>query len=213
MVTGVYDTISVLLDEVGLEYDVYDGIYSTEYLDFLTDPGQMALYDVIFLNCGIDAELWTWLGQFDEVGDNLQSFVEWGGSLYASDWAYAFVEAAFPSAIDFYGDDTDIGTPCDGRWGSMSASVLDTWMQATIGSTEANIIYNLGGWCVPVAVGGSSYTMVEADVYLRSEEPVLDAPLAVRFDHGGTVIFTTFHNEAQASTDMVAALKEIILSL
>ena len=42
---------------------------------------------------------------------------------------------------------------------------------------------------------------------------VSSAPLAVRFDKGGTALYTTFHNETQATIDMEKLLEEIILSL
>lgn len=213
VVTGIFDTISVLLEEVGLTYDLYDGVGTTEYLDLLLDPEALGSYDLLFLNCGIDSTAWTWLDSQALVGENLARFVEEGGSLYASDWSYTFVEAAWPDAIDFYGLDSDIGVACDGRWGPVTATVVDPWMQAAVGGDSALLAYDMGGWCVPVSAGEGSTPLVSADVYLRSEVLIPASPLVLRMEPGGTVIYTTFHNEAQASQDMVAALKEIILSL
>ena len=213
VVTGEYDSIEDVLDRLGLDYTKYRGTASGDYLDLMRNADEMAKYDIIFLNCGV-AE--TWLTYEAEVARNIQGFVRNGGSLYASDWAWYFVEVAFPDAIDFYGDDSSYYAPMWGRSGRLTAKVVDLNMQVVLGSVTADLNYDLDAWVVPVGVGtGAGATvLVAGDPSLYFGGSVDDAPLAVVVDEDdGRVIFTSFHNETQTTLDMDRLLEEIILSL
>ena len=156
-------------------------------------------------------------------------FVSDGGSVYSSDWAHLIVEAAWPDKIDFYGDDDLFHDPTMsldladsayvGRATNTNGEVLDQTMVMALGSTSANIIYDLDAWVVPLSVGGGASVMIQGSAPtwdIATGNPATtynNVPLAIRFDPGGTVIYTTFHNELQITMDMEIALKEIILSL
>jgi hypothetical protein len=220
VVTGYYDSIHVLLNEMDVDFDVYG---EQTYLNkLLLDPDKMAEYDIIFFNCGMQM---NWLAKREEVAANLVAFVADGNSVYASDWAHNIVEAAWPAAIDFRGDDSEFidpfvewDEPYTGVEGKVDGRVLDGSMKALLGDS-IDLTYDLGGWVVPQGVGQNAAPMVKGDANLynvNTQSPSgtqTGAPLAVRIGAGGTVIYTTFHNEPQLDEAMREALKEIILSL
>ena len=179
----------------------------------------MAEYDIIFFNCGISD---SWIDMEREIiKENIRSFVQNGGSIYVSDWAWFFVELPFPAKIDFYGDDLEYRAPMVGREGSVSANVIDITMQAIIGAVGADINFDLPMWVVMQGVGPGVSPLLEATVQAAdlfgSFTTLSSVPIAARFDvgeSGGRVIYTAFHNEHAATTlDMTDILEEIILSL
>jgi len=120
-------------------------------------------YDIVFVNCGVDeyALAGTVSGQtprthsrssklvetntqntspqFDEYIAAIQQYVQNGGVLYVTDWAYDFIEQPFPSKIDFFSsDDVPENEPeyiDEAEWG-----VVDI-------TTDADILEpNLGNW-------------------------------------------------------------------
>ena len=210
VVSGEYDHIGAILARMGVEYDVYVGTYGTEYVTFLKDPELMSEYDIIFFNCGINE---TWLPHREEIGTNIRAYVEGGGSMYSSDWAYGFFEAAFPTAVEFYGNDEVWGEAAVGDVGRIEADVLDANMMAILGSNKADLTYDLGAWAVPVSVLSTVQVMVAGDARLYIGGVQQNAPLAVKLDRGGTAIYTSFHNEQQITLDMEALLEEIVLNL
>ena len=130
--------------------------------------------------------------------------------------------------MDFYGDDSRLDnpenlytledTPFVGLTGSVTADVLDSNIQGLLGSSEATIVYDLDAWVVPHHAGTGTSVLVEGDVFIyhmasMTTELLENVPLALRFENGGSVIYTSFHNEQQLTADMEIALKEIILSL
>jgi hypothetical protein len=216
VISGDYDHIEDILEDLSLEYTTFSGTTS-EYIGFLRDPSRMAEFDIIFFNCGIAD---TWFAHEAQIAANVAGFVNDGGSVYASDWAHYFVEAAFPGKIDFYGEDALYSAPRVGMEGSVTAQVIDPTMQAIIGGSSASINYDLSMWVVPQAVSSDVEILLQAratvlDFWTGSTTTIPNAPIAARFDvSGGRVIYTSFHNEHQATTvHMRDILEEIILSL
>jgi hypothetical protein len=209
---GSYDSTEDILDGLGLTYDLIEQ-GGTNQLDFLMDAERLGSYDIVFMNCGMDED-WLYSGT-EQVTANLAQFVEAGHSLYASDWAFLMVEATFPQAIDFYGDDDFPFDAYGGDEGTLQVDVVDPTMQDILGSTVADVHYDLAGWVMAVGAETSAEVLVKGSpVSLWDPHPLEDAPLAVRFHAGeGRVVFTTFHNEPQITSDMELMLREIILSL
>jgi len=220
VITGDYDHIEDIISDMGLEFTTYDGTFgATEFRSFLADPTAMAEYDIIFFNCGI-SDMWLYTER-EIIRGNIRSFVENGGSIYVSDWAYYFVELPFAGKIDFYGDDLSYGAPMVGRAGDVFANVIDVTMQAIIGAVGADINFDLPMWVVLESIGPDVSPLLEATIEVADMwgtfSTLSNAPIAVRFevgDAGGRVIYTAFHNEHAATTlDMTDILEEIILSL
>jgi hypothetical protein len=215
VVTGHFDDIGAILDELAVDYDSWDGVYSDTYVSLLTDYATLSSYDIVFLNCGIDPMEHQWYGQYADVVGNLRAFVAAGGSIYASDWSYFFLEASHPDLVDFYGEDSWFGSALVGDAASTSAQVIDSNMQMLLGSPVASLDFDLDQWAVPTSTG-SVDVLVQGDVsVMGGGVSVTNAPLALQYtnDQEGRILYTAFHNEAQATLDMVTLLKEIVLSL
>ena len=217
VITGEFDNIGAILSGMDLEFDTYGGSWSGDYLDLLLDPEDLAEYDIVFFNCGISD---SWTPYQIEVSENIEQFVQAGGSIYASDWAYFFFETAFPDLIDFVGDDavyvsetTGGPPPAVGARGRIDADIYDANMMAVIGSNRADLNYDLDGWVVPISTLSTAEVMVRGDARTYTEGTLSNVPLAVKVVRGGTAIFTTFHNERQLTIDMERLLEEIILNL
>lgn len=214
VVTGAFDSIEHVLDRLGIGYTLIDGEDGYSLNNFLTDPAAMEQYDILFFDCGMD-ESWIWLNE-TAVGNNLSDFVNNGGSLYASDWAYYTIESSFPNMIDFMGDDYDSEAAKIGVAGVVNATIRDPAMAAALGSNTATLNYDLDVWVAMQGVSDPSYTLVEgafqtADWFNYTNEY---GPLAAKMSVGdGRVLFTTFHNESQSTADMDTILQEIIFHL
>jgi len=213
VVTGQYDHIEVILGDLALNYDAYDGV-GNDYMTLLSDPDKMAEYDIIFFNCGMSS---SWTTQYEVVGTNIEEYVADGGSVYASDWAYYIFEAAFPDAVDFYGDDTQAGDSYVGISGYLSANVINSTFQDRLGSEVAQLYYDLEIWAVPETADAEVSVLLSGDAPILDEwkmDTIMGSPLAVRVDHeAGVAIYTTFHNVSQITVDMQALLEGIVFSL
>ena len=223
VVMGDWDAIQNILGAVGVtDVTLYDGVNGTtpNVTDLLTNPTLMASYDIIFINCGDYVDRYPSLLSSSQVIANLQGYVAAGGSLYASDWAYDFVEVAWPSAIDFYGTDSSRGAADDGVAGSLNGTVADPALATALGATSVSLDYNLDIWALMKTAGTGTHVLVKGspDYYdaFGFPESMGSVPLAVWFpvgSNGGSVLYTTFHNESQTTTDMQKILSYMIFQL
>lgn len=226
VVSGTYDSIQGILDGLGVEYDLisdepvpvppffldYDPSPAHE---FLLDPERLAEYHILFLNCSD----WSWINLYGEgqedataIANNLSAFVHNGGSLYASDWAFAFVERPWPGVIDFVGNDAvEFGCKV-GEMGMYTGAVTDASLAAFLGKDEVRINFDLMQWVVMDGVSGAATVHIEANIPQAGGV----APLMVSFapyELGGRVLFTSFHNEQQVTDDMGNILNFLVFSL
>lgn len=219
VVTGAYDDVGGILSRLGLSYDTFDGDpYGTrEYEQLLGDPSRMAQYDIIFFNCGMD-DSWAYgYGgiTLNAIRQNLREFVQNGGSIYASDWAYYMIEAPFPSLIQFAGDDSSYSSAAVGESGYYTVNVLDSGLQTLLGSTTASINYDLASWVVP-ANTNSGEILVRGSVLFYENWTSLvnkDVPLVIAGSDNGRILYTSFHNETQTTVDMDRMLEQMALDL
>ena len=65
--------------------------------DFLTDLTKLQDYDIVFIDCSSSVQ--AMLEGSATIPGNLKAFVESGKALYASDWAWAYIEKTWPGAI------------------------------------------------------------------------------------------------------------------
>ena len=209
VVQGFYDEVEKFLDQMGLSYDLYRES-GGQQVPFLKDLDRMQEY--VVLACGMDDK---WLDHAGPIAENLEAFAEAGGSIYASDWSFYGVELAFPDAVDFYGNDSFPMEAYGGDMAQVRAEVQDPVLIEVLESTTALVDYDLGGWAVVEGVDQDTDLLLSGPAPLFFEPNALqDAPLAVSFQRGeGLVLFTTFHNEKQATADMKAMLREFILRL
>jgi hypothetical protein len=211
VVNGSFDDMGGVLTRLGMDtYDEFSeypfGTDSFHTLFAVADGGDRAKiyeYDLVFFNCGSYAATSLpeeWIGI-------LRTYVEEGGSIYATDWAYNFVEQPFPEFLDFRGDDP---RTAPGR-ASLEAVVLDDTLHSWLGMRECS-----GGDCLaedgtlllgrflPEWVGidgvmdseeGASVKVwVEGDLSAGGAEADV-VPLTVTFNVGeGRVLFTSYHS-------------------
>lgn len=171
-----WDQMQDVLDVMGYEY--------TEIpLVTLTDLIALQAYDVVFLNCA---------PVYQPVGDTfgpIREFVSQGGAVYASDFAFEYIEGAFPDYADFGGH--------IGPGQTTTGNILDEGLKAYIGVETMPIVYDLGGWVPITYVSGDVTTFVSNTVsYDGVTHP--DTPAVIGFRYGkGYVVYTSFHHAAQ----------------
>jgi len=251
IVTGDFDTPEGALDKMEVGYTLVNGWhengplyegYEPDYTwedvgnpveEFLDDSVGMGEYDLIFLSCGmrgVGAHLYNDHSQPDDhlvadpaVAENLRTFVELGGYVYATDWSYDLIEAAFPDAIDFLGEDSELDAAQVGEPQTINGRVLDPdlrdHLEMTADANEVEIVFRFDSWSVIEAVGPDTQVLVEGDIVYQSgaEYPELtSSPLLVSFEYGnrhGKVIYTPFHTVAQITTDVQDIIDFLVLQL
>lgn len=226
VVTGAFDRIEVILAKLGLA--TYDS--ATDEIDFATaaftmiddvndliavDPAtnlpRIRGFDIVFINCGAgDESLNT-----PENRTVLRAYVENGGVLYATDWAYDFVEQSIPEYLRFAGeDDTNPAQPLALREAldgpsdiTVDAIVRDallaSWLDGVtcIGGSCRNadgtirIEGFLAGWAI---MDGAHSALADAVFeHVGGVIPDIntqDRPLSVTFAFGeGQVIYSSYH--------------------
>jgi hypothetical protein len=123
--------------------------------------------------------------------NNLRDFVSEGGTLYASDLHFDVLVIAFPEFID----DHAVGR---GAVQAVKARVVDEGLRRQLGN-EISLRFDMPEWR-PAAFRKSKVTTYLEGEYELVDGTVRNGPLLVSFSYGkGTVVFTSFHNEAQNS--------------
>ena len=199
VIDGAYDEVGILLDRIGLEYE---GAVTTE--EVLGDLGALQRHDVVFAACGSRTSLDNLDDLSDLPYDGIRAWVEAGGTLYVSDWEYPIFAGVAPEALTFSPEPSQV---LSGPSGTLTARVLSRNVVALLGSEEVDIAFDLPGWAI-VSAPGAAEVVVEAEVAGATR------PLAAIHRLGsGRIVYTSFHNEAQATQDMLAVLYELILAL
>ena len=196
----VWDDMAKLLSTLGEGYK-FKLINAFELLD----AKKLEDLDVLFLTCapgGSDPTRPTIIEE--RFSYNLRNFVDQGGTIYASDWRYEAIAAAFPK----------IAAPRlqgDGRAGPLEAEVVDPGLRDMIGPT-VQLRFDLDRWKTAAFAGDRVKVLIEG-TYQQQKFGIAKAPLLVKFQFGkGTVIFTSFHNEKQNSEVEQKLLKYLVFS-
>ena len=211
-----FDDMGGLLDTLGHGYQ-YEKASFHEFLE----PDGLKRYDVLFLTCG--GVPTSWLSErlrdsergsagvyrakpetVKSLYDNIRDFVRNGGTLYVSDLHFDVLVIAFPEFID----DAAVGR---GAVQTVDAQVVDEGLRKQLGE-EISLRFDMRSWR-PAAFRESKVT-----TYLRGEYELVDGkkqngPLLVSFPFDkGTVIFTSFHNEAQNSDLETLLLRYLVFA-
>jgi hypothetical protein len=211
-----YDDMGKMLETLGSGYR-----YTEIKMDDLLDAAKLAPYDVVFLTCaGAPKE---WLGQrlntgqrdsagvfadraeiLEQLKRGLRSYVAGGGTLYASDWQFQLLSIAFPEWIDKSREGR-------GMVQIVKAEVVDAALEKQLGAT-IDLKFDKPGWR-PAAFDEKSVTVYLRGTYKLAGGQEATGPLLASFPHGnGTVIFTSFHNEAQNSKVESELLKNLVFT-
>ncbi len=206
VVKGIFDRIEHVLDRMGIQPDLVEG----NPIDFSDDWTQDAFgvketletYDAVFVNCGADESNFQF-GLAANVKQNLREYVEGGGSLYVSDWAYDLVEQVWPEKINFLGDDTENSSAEHGAGEQIyNARVLEPGLEQYLGADNVDVDFKFDNFAVVTQVAPGVTTFLQADerVHVNAGEIIPNTPMTVGFSDGlGHVIFTSFHQEQDAS--------------
>jgi hypothetical protein len=216
VVTGEFDQIQRILDRLGLEYDLVDGMGGSDHLDLLLSERRIDEYDLVFLNCGMDTQWWAWRGQ---VGENIHRYVRRGGKVYTSDMTYTVMEAAVPDALDFLGHDellyhsNQLLGPRD-----LQGHVVDRELEVALGTDRVDVHYEGEGYYAAAESGGTARPLVMADFPYHPDQgwetvQTYGVLAAVEEVGQGRIIFTSFHNEAQRPDAMDTLLEALVLTL
>jgi hypothetical protein len=235
-----WDQVDVLLDDLQIPYDLFDGGgLSSDANELLSDFTALSEYDTVFINCGyMDRDFFKASIEYEDYFDfygtitfnynaityqNLRQFVQNGGSLYASDWAWPAVEGLKANVIDFYGSEgTDGNEVTQGVEGTITADVTNSALESFLGSDRVAVDFDLPIWAVINSVDPSVDVYVRGnfevytDDYGFNKTTLTDKPLLVGyrpFAGGGYVIYTTFHYSHQPSAQMLDVLRYLIFQL
>ncbi|HQU46695.1 MAG TPA: hypothetical protein PK867_28070 [Pirellulales bacterium] len=150
--------------------------------------------DVLFVNCAFRFGF----GYGRRVAPALRNFVEQGGVLYASDWAVAGVQAAFPEMVEY---------DMKGDKGQIPCNVVDRGLQEIVGK-QLDVHFDTSWWRM-TKVNSAARVYVDAAI---EKGPQQRLPIIVGFTHGaGHVLCTAFHNKAQVSEQESRLLRFLIL--
>lgn len=185
-VDGSYDSIEDLIKKLGYTPDKLE-------LADLNDPGKLAQYRMIFLNCGANVP--------ESASANLLAWVQAGGTLYASDWELDIVQSMFPS---------DVMTVKSAPSQNITGTITDQSLEAFVGKPSVLIAYDLSAWKTLTQISSTPTVLVRGTIATDEDGPQNQA-LAIAFNHGtGHVVYTTFHNEAGITADQLVVLRYFI---
>ncbi len=193
-VVGSYDRIQdIIRDTLG---------YPMEEIvaDSLRFSSVLARYVAIFLNCGMD------LSFLDSASAaTLRTYVSGGGRLYVSDWAQEVVRGVFPTDVMGFRRIGDVQT--------IYGRVVNASLRAFIEKDSVEIRYDLGAWEILDSLSNRPIVLLRGD-YSSTSGFQTNKALAIMIDEGsGRVVYTTFHNEANITTDAVKVLTYFVFTL
>jgi hypothetical protein len=151
----------------------------------------LSQFYAIFINCG----------GHDLVNPRvLRDFVYQGGVVYASDHAGGPLSEAFPGIFSYITQESQTVRRAD---------IVHSTLASHMGTTHLDVIFDMGGWYA------ITYLDENATVYIRGSVLGLGmTPLAFSFNHGlGTVFYTSFHNSAQATLDMIDFIEYLVFRI
>ncbi len=120
------------------------------------------------------------------------------------------IERAFPDMVHFHNE--ELGGPKVGNTGTVTGEVLDPGLADVMGD-EVELYYQLSAWVVADDVGKDSSIVVQGSASTTAGS-FEDLPLTIRAPQGkGSALYTTFHNESQATADAKQILFEFVLNL
>jgi hypothetical protein len=220
VVTGDWDRVQDVLANIGVDaanVDLYEGsgAWASELLE---NYELLSTYDIVFLNCGLsDSGFRVSNEAFVNVAarDNLKQFVTEGGSVYASDWAYAIVERAWSDSVDFVGDDNGLGSSKQGATSTaIPGTIVDAQLAAAMGDADIELHYPLPSWVPMEAVAQGVTVYISGAAPLNDGTTRPDVPHTVGFNAGaGRVIYTSFHQEPGISLEQERVLELLMFEL
>ena len=250
VVQGDFDSMNDVLRRLDIGSTDYDGFIAGAVYDEEIDPtfnvykvesllldrneadrSVMLSYDAIFINSGVRG-----LGEYeynsinaddaflaDPIAlENIQNFVEGGGTLVLSDWSGDIIEAIWPEKISFVNEDECGDPPCwDAPQVGISelvlADVIQEELKQDLETDNISLSFDFSYWTAISDVAEDVDVLLRGDIEYRISSgdgygTLGDVPLLVGFTVGrGRVVFSSFHwrsqNPSQANLIMLAAVE------
>ena len=243
VVTGDFDHMSEALDRMLLSYTEYEGFICCASYDSTVDPEantlkaeglfggesssdgrEIFIYDAVFVNSGSrgwGAFEYNGVGEDDQflkdavALQNVEDFVNQGGTLVLTDWTYDLIEAIWPDKVTFYNEEEPDAAQV-GLIGPVEASVADTVLATKLDQETVNVAYNFSNWTVIESVAEEVEVHLSGDVNYRisaseGNGTLENVPLLISFEQGGgQVVFASFHWAAQTPELGQTLMTEII---
>ena len=247
VLTGGGDKIETLLTSLNLSFTTFGAATAAEFAaqgePFLSDLSKMKAFDVIFIDCAAARAN----GNIDlgrnsaAIVSNLKAFVQQGGSLYASDWAFVFLDLSWAAQFDFLlRTGGPVTSPFDPRnlMGYapqiVSAKIEDPALATFLGKAAVQVAFpkETGAsslhWGLMQDARNGARILLSADVQSCETKDNLCStpglklravPLAVAYkatpagQKGGNVVYTSFHNIAQPTGEVAQILKYLVFNL
>jgi hypothetical protein len=225
VVTGDYDDFQDVLIAMGFaNYDLVDGLDREEVQSFLLDPANLVPYDIVFFNSGFveedviyDTDDSDVDGLTEVARENLMAYVESGGSVYTSDWAYDVVEQIWPTRINWVGDDALPDAAQTGEYGVVNAAVSDAALAQFLGKNYIEVEFDLPVWPVLENVDTSVSIHLSGSVEYREGTATYTlptAPILVSFTSGeGKVVSSAFRVAKNSTDDVLVVLQYLMYAL
>jgi len=174
-----FDDVGQVLGRLGYRYEILP--------DSQIGTLDLSRFTVLFLNCSSQCFDYAPMAK-----NALRKYVEVGGSIYASDFAAAYLGEAFPEYFRYRSG---------GVAGLSRAAVVDRGLKQVLGDS-IDLNFDMPDWRI------ITYLASGHRKYLDSA----GMPLLVSFNHGkGQVLYTAFHNHTQPSNKEEILLNFLIL--
>jgi hypothetical protein len=193
-----------------------DGSWSTQLLDGAAP--EIFNYKIAMFNSGLDE---TDLGvygsdQWNRRIQTLHRFVDQGGFVYVSDWAYDLLAGGFGAPITWRGNGVHDAAQ-EGMAGMYSAQVLDPNLSVVLGGNLVQVNMRVPQWSVVQSVTSDVKVYAKADIKVPPEsmpETLPDTPLLMSFALGkGRVVFSSFQTKDQTSDEIDTMMDFLIFEL
>lgn len=194
----------------------FDGNWVSHLLDGAS-PG-IFQYRIVVFNSGLETEQ---LGDIGSVARNqrlqtLRRYVQEGGRVYLSDWAYELIAGGFGSPIDFYGNDDVPDTVHNAGIQTLEgARIADTHLQQLLGGDRVDLEISSPDTVVINDVQDDATVYMTADIDLSvNGNTVTNSPLLVSFPIGsGNVVYTTLYKRFAVDSVVDKVLTFLIFEL
>ena len=221
VIDTTYDDIEETLDKLGMssQKELQSG-----RLSFLRDPAKLAKYQIIFLPCGTCGTVGgsNFIGNDNALDPvlqaNLKDWVQKGGRLYVTDFAYSFMNETWKNYVTFAPN-----RGCDTSAYDTPAKIEDVGLKDWLaGQGHTNFQFE-EAWLkidyvnevdVPDGAGGTKkYT---PKIWAYGQDGSRNRPMTLSFEDGcGRVLYSAYHSEGDpsASTTLLPQEKALMYVL
>ena len=166
---------------------------------------------------GAEEEAPTVSYNHEVIHNNIRAYVNSGGAIYASDWAYDVVEQVWPEAINFVGADEIPDSAQMGEYGVVTATVADDALAVWLDADYTQVEFDLPVWPPIEGVADTVSVHLTGNIEYREGTnifPLTASPLLVSFTSGeGKVAFSTFRVAKNADSEIILTLQYMMYNL